>query len=75
MWSKVSYYSVEVRGKSKRREKYKRNGELYHPPNSLTSIHIYRELSEHKTAISVSVELIQLHLVHFGAKKHLTLQI
>ena len=66
-WTQVFYYCVE--GKD---EEAQGKVESYCTSSSkLVNIYlyIYHELQEHKTAVSISVELIQLHLVCLDENK------
>ena len=72
MWSKVWYYSVEVRGKSPRKMCQSCGG-LNDPPNSKTSIHsLHQKNSQNTKLLYQSVKLIHLHLV--DANNHLIVQ-
>ena len=62
-WTNVSYYRREVKGKRRAASSTK-----------LVNIHICHELPELKTATSIYVELMQLHLVDLDASIHLILQ-
>ena len=66
-WTQASWCRRGVQGE------YNESRELQFPLTSQTSVHPYRELLEHKTAISVSEEPVQLHPVELDASVHLIL--
>ena len=73
--NKINVLSCRVQGQSKRRSGTREEVESYLIYQTREYPSIYHELPEHKTAISISVELIQLHLVDLAASTHLTLHL
>ena len=68
--NKINVLSCRVQGQSKRRSGTREEVESYLIYQTREYPSIYHELPEHKTAISISVELIQLHLVDLDASTY-----